>query len=56
MMGDGVIDLPAHPRPGRGCGLCRGHCDVEIFSAKNWWKRDPDEVVRTCIERHKAFV
>jgi hypothetical protein len=27
--------------------------EVEIFSAENWWKRDPHEVVRVCIERHR---
>jgi hypothetical protein len=25
---------------------------VEIFSELDWWKRDPDEVLRTCKERH----
>ncbi len=34
----------------------RGHCDVEIFSAQNWWKRDPDEVVRICLDRHQTVV
>jgi hypothetical protein len=24
---------------------------VEIFSELDWWKRDPDEVLRTCVER-----
>jgi hypothetical protein len=27
---------------------------VEIFSAGNWCKKDPDEVVITCIERHRT--
>ena len=34
----------------------RGHCEVEILSAENWWKRDPDEVLRVCIERHRTVV
>ena len=34
----------------------RGHCEVEILSANNWWKRDPDEVLRVCIERHQTVV
>ena len=34
----------------------RGHCEVEILSANNWWKRDPDEVLRICIERHQTVV
>jgi sugar phosphate isomerase/epimerase len=55
MMGDGVIDI----RRIRGWMEAAGYdgaCEVEIFSAENWWKRDPDEVVRTCIERHQAVV
>ena len=28
----------------------------EILSAENWWKRDPDEVLRVCIERHRTVV
>ena len=55
MMGDGVIDLRAIRAHGRGGGL-RGHSEVEIFSAQNWWKRDPDEVLRICIERHQTVV
>jgi hypothetical protein len=27
---------------------------VEIFSAGNWWRRDPDEVLVTCRERHQS--
>jgi hypothetical protein len=34
----------------------RGHCEVEILSANHWWKRDPDEVLRVCIERHQTVV
>ena len=30
----------------------RGMHEVEIFSAANWWKRDPDEVLLTCQKRH----
>ena len=33
-----------------------GFIDVEIFSAQNWWKRDPDEVLRICLERHRTVV
>jgi hypothetical protein len=28
---------------------------VEILSANNWWKRDPDVVLATCKERHERF-
>jgi sugar phosphate isomerase/epimerase len=51
MMGDGVIDLRAIRAMVEAAGY-RGHCEVEILSANTWWKRDPDEVLRTCIERH----
>ena len=53
MMGDGVIDI----RKIRGWVEAVGYdgfAEVEIFSANNWWKRDPDEVVRVCAERHRS--
>ena len=31
----------------------RGMHEVEIFSADNWWKRDPDEVLAICKARHR---
>jgi len=52
MMGDGVIDLPLIRSWMTEAGY-RGAHEVEIFSAANWWKRDPDEVLRTCITRHR---
>jgi sugar phosphate isomerase/epimerase len=55
MMGDGVIDLRAIRTMVEATGY-RGHCEVEILSAENWWKRDPDEVLRICIERHQTVV
>jgi len=55
MMGDGVIDLRAVRAMVEAAGY-RGHCEVEILSAGNWWKRDPDEVLRICIERHQNVV
>ena len=55
MMGDGVIDLRAVRAQVEAAGY-RGHCEVEIFSANNWWQRDPDEVLRICIERHQTVV
>jgi hypothetical protein len=33
-----------------------GHREVEIFSARNWWRRDPDEVVRIIAERYQTAV
>src|SRR5262252_468500 len=55
MMGDGVIDLRAIRAMVEAAGY-RGHCEVEILSANNWWTRDPDEVLRICIERHQTVV
>jgi sugar phosphate isomerase/epimerase len=55
MMGDGVIDLRSIRAMVEAAGY-RGHCEVEILSAGRWWKRDPAEVLRTCIERHQAVV
>jgi sugar phosphate isomerase/epimerase len=55
MMGDGVIDLRTIRAMVEAAGY-RGHCEVEILSANNWWKRDPDEVLRICIERHQTVV
>jgi sugar phosphate isomerase/epimerase len=55
MMGDGVIDI----RKIRGWMEAAGYTgcsEVEIFSANNWWKRPGDEVLATCIERHKTVV
>jgi sugar phosphate isomerase/epimerase len=55
MAGDGVIDFRAIRAMIEAAGYI-GHCDVEIFSSNNWWKRDPDEVLRVCIERHQTVV
>jgi len=55
MMGDGVIDIPKIRGWVEKTGF-DGMCEVEIFSAENWWKKDPDLVLRTCIERHKTVV
>ena len=53
MMGDGVIDIPRIRGWVEDVGY-DGFAEVEIFSANNWWKRDPDEVVRVCIDRHRS--
>jgi len=55
MMGDGVIDIRRIRGWMEDAGYS-GTCEVEIFSAENWWKRDPDEVLRVCIERHQQVV
>jgi sugar phosphate isomerase/epimerase len=54
MPGDGVIDI----RKIRGWVEAQGFdgfCEVEIFSDR-WWARPLDEVLATCIERHKMAV
>ena len=52
MMGDGVIDLK-RLRSWMETSGYRGMHEVEIFSANNWWKRDPDEVLAICQARHR---
>jgi sugar phosphate isomerase/epimerase len=51
MMGDGVIDLPRIRSWVETTGYS-GFQEVEIFSELDWWRRDPDEVLRICKERH----
>ena len=52
MMGDGVIELPLI-RSWMEAAAYSGMHEVEIFSAANWWKRDPDSVLMTCKLRHE---
>ncbi len=52
MMGDGVIDLPLL-RSWMETNGYRGLHEVEIFSANNWWQRDPEEVLAVCKARHR---
>jgi sugar phosphate isomerase/epimerase len=53
MMGDGVADLKAIRAAVEAAGYA-GPCEVEVFSAQNWWKRDPGDVLDTCVERFRA--
>lgn len=55
MPGDGAIALKSIRAMVEATGYT-GHCDVEIFSAQNWWKRDPNEVLKICLERHQTVV
>jgi sugar phosphate isomerase/epimerase len=55
MMGDGVIDIPRIRSWVEAEGFA-GYSEVEIFSSLDWWKRPADEVLRTCIERHRSVV
>jgi sugar phosphate isomerase/epimerase len=54
MMGDGVIDLRRIRGAVEALGF-DGFAEVEIFS-ENWWSRPMDEVLQTCIERHRTVV
>jgi sugar phosphate isomerase/epimerase len=54
MMGDGVIDI----RRIRGLVEAAGYAglvEVEIFS-RDWWRRDPDEVLRIIAARYRTVV
>lgn len=54
MMGDGVIDVKSSRAAVEAQGYA-GYCEIEIFS-NDWWARPMDEVLQTCIERHKTVV
>lgn len=54
MIGDGVIDLARLCRLIDETGF-EGRHEVEIFSQVDWWQRDPDDVVRTAIERYRTL-
>jgi sugar phosphate isomerase/epimerase len=54
MMGDGVIDIPKIRAAVEAEGFS-GYSEIEIFS-NDWWERPIDEVVATCISRHKSVV
>jgi sugar phosphate isomerase/epimerase len=54
MMGDGIVDIPAVRALVEAAGY-RGYAEVEIFS-EQWWRLPMDEVIATCIERHKRAV
>ncbi|MGP1396274.1 MAG: sugar phosphate isomerase/epimerase family protein [Inquilinaceae bacterium] len=55
MMGDGVIEIPKI-RGWVEAGGFAGLNEVEIFSALDWWTRDPDEVLATMVERGRTAV
>lgn len=53
MMGDGVADLKSIRHWVEQAGYT-GQCEVEIFSAENWWIRPPEQVLDTIIERFRT--
>jgi sugar phosphate isomerase/epimerase len=55
MMGDGVIDLRALRVMVEAAGY-EGYVEVEIFSERNWWRRDPDEVIGVIKDRVQRAV
>jgi len=54
MMGDGVIDIKRLRAAVEAVGYA-GYSEIEIFS-NDWWAKPMDEVLKTCIERHKTVV
>ncbi len=54
MMGDGVIDIRSLRHAVEAEGFA-GYSEIEIFS-DSWWTKPIDEVLRTCIQRHRAVV
>lgn len=54
MMGDGVIDLRGIRAAVEAQGYA-GFVEVEIFS-EHWWSRPMDEVLATCVSRHRTVV
>ena len=55
MMGDGVIDIGRIRNLVEATGY-DGYHEVEIFSERNWWQRDADEVVRIAKSRYLSDV
>jgi sugar phosphate isomerase/epimerase len=54
MMGDGVIDIKSARSAVEAQGFA-GYSEIEIFS-NDWWNKPMDEVLKTCIERHRTAV
>jgi sugar phosphate isomerase/epimerase len=54
MMGDGVIDIRSHRAAVEAAGFA-GYSEIEIFSSA-WWGKPIDEVLATCIARHRSVV
>ncbi len=54
MMGDGVIDIKSVRGAVEAQGFM-GYSEIEIFS-NDWWGKPIDEVLRTCVARHRSVV
>ncbi|CAN0427475.1 unnamed protein product, partial [Phaeothamnion confervicola] len=55
MMGDGVIEIRKIREAVEAEGFA-GFSEVEIFSELDWWTRPMDDVLATCIARHRSVV
>ena len=53
MMGDGVAEIRRIRDIVESVGY-EGFCEVEVFSERNWWKREPHEVLDTIIHRFRT--
>ena len=54
MMGDGVIDIRSVRSAVEAQGFA-GYSEIEIFS-NDWWEKPMDQVLQTCIQRHRSVV
>ena len=54
MMGDGVADLKALRALVENAGYA-GYCEVEVFSAENWWQKDPNDVLDVVAKRFRTL-
>ena len=54
MPGDGVIPLRQLGEQVRAAGF-DGYDELELFSERNWWQRDPDELLDIAIARHREI-
>jgi len=54
MMGDGVIDIKSIRAAVEAQGFA-GYSEIEIFS-DTWWEKPMDDVLQTCIARHRSVV
>jgi sugar phosphate isomerase/epimerase len=55
MMGDGVVELKKIRGWVEAAGY-QGYSEVEIFSDLDWWRRPGEEVLDTCVSRHRSAV
>jgi len=54
MMGDGVIDIRSLRAAVEAQGFA-GYSEIEIFS-NHWWEQPMDDVIHSCIARHRTVV